>query len=209
MIKDRNLIWKTSTLKTQAMTLHAVYRVEGMPISFGIKGNINQEFINSMSDFLNSLDSSIFTNEKICVAVGKVGNFEACILLPDKNRIFMRGWNEEVSGMMHAFPVFDCELNENGDLPDFDVFRRNVDVFDINRKPEPYFTFKMTGGKSKLKVDKWSRDKFITFLGFVSVLANEESSTLQVRNRYGKILNFSALEDWLDVDSKIKAHLFG
>jgi hypothetical protein len=207
MAEASNLIWKTATLETRAMTLHAVYRIEGAPMAFGMKGYLNQDFVHSMSQFLNGLDTPISTDEKISVVAAKVGNFDACILLPDTNRIFMRGWAEEVPSMMHVFPVFSCELNENGDLPAYDVFRKTVDVFDINRQPEPYFTFKMMGGKSKLNVPEWGREKYKTFLSFVSVLANEESSTLQVRNRHGKILNFPAVEDWSDATSKIEAHL--
>ena len=202
----RDTGWRIVTSVTPASTLHALYKPSEGTVAFGVEGVLDESFVQDMIAFLEETAKDSPENG-VLLAPHPVGAFNGCAFLGEKERKFLRGWAGADGDITHAFPVFSCELDGDGRLPPFDRFSRAVNVFDPKRQPEPYFSFKMVGGVSKLRVDKWSTEKYSTLKSFVRVLGNEEHSRLEVRNRRGELLSFASPNDWSNALEKLHTHL--
>lgn len=201
--------WVVLNQKTSSFTLHAICKPGDKSIAFGIKGILDENLAQEMVNFLDKCDPTVISDSALHIIHHRIGAFDACVFLTGEERRFMRGWTEELVDITHAFPIFLCELDDKGALPSFDIFRRWVDVFDLKRQPEPYFTFKMKGGASKLNVENWRTEKYSTLLSFVNVLSSESNSFLEVVNRHGELLSFCESTGRADANKKIHAHLLG
>ena len=199
--------WLVVSQTTPSFTLNALFKPVNRPIAFGVKGALSEHFVQEMVAFLDNYDDVANSKEGITIAPASIGAFDACAFLAGAERKFMRGWAEQEHDITHAFPIFTCELDGHGHLPPFNKFSRSVDVFYPMRPPEPYFTFKMLGGASKLRVDSWSPEKYSTLKVFIDVLSNERNSRLDVLNRHGAALSLSESTGWSDAHEKVHAHL--
>jgi hypothetical protein len=190
-----------------SFTMAAFYQPINNPIAFGIKGELNDQFVQQMIAAIEKIDFHAQDKEELTFQPASIGALEACAFLKGAERKFMRGWAETEIDVTHAFPIYLCELNEVGRLPVLSKFLRSVDVFDSLRKPEPYFKFKMFGGASKLRVGDWSTEQYSTLKSFINVLSNEKDSKIELLNRHTHVLTFSDSTGWDNALEKIHLHL--
>jgi hypothetical protein len=201
--------WFFETSRTRVDTLHAFYQPGVSSIAFGLKGTLDDAFVRSLISFLDGSLWDKVASGGARILLGKVGGFDGCAVLSDVQRSFLRGWAGAEGEIMHAFPVFSCELDENGSLPPFAQFKRAVDVFSHLRQPEPYFKFKMSDGSPQFTALKWSAVRYSTFQGYIDVLRSAKNSSLEVRNRRGEVLSFSTATGWDNALGRVHEHLVG
>ncbi len=132
--------------------------------------------------------------------------FEACGFISGKDRKALRGLAED-DALVHAIPMYFCELREDRSLPPLQGFRRWTNIFDRQREPQPWFQFRMGGGRSGLSVLKWGTEKVSTFMGFITILSQEASSWIEVRNRKGVVLKLPDDAGWKDAKERMSRHV--
>jgi hypothetical protein len=199
--------WFWVETEMPSFKLAAFYQPINNPIAFGVKGEINDQFVQQMIAAIEKIDFQPQDKQELTFQPASIGAFEACAFLKGAERNFMRGWSETEEEVTHAFPIYLCELNEDGLLPVLSKFLRSVDVCDPLRQPEPYFKFKMLGGASKLRADNWSTERYSTLKTFVNVLSNEKDSKIDLLNRHMHVLSFSDATGWNNALEKIHSHL--
>jgi hypothetical protein len=198
--------WHVSSLETPAFAIHAVFRLSTPRVGFGMKGQID---IRLARQLIKSIDESTiphnsFSTEQLA---RPVKGFDFIAAICGSDRQFARGWRIDSSDFVHVIPVFPCELTPDNHFP-YERLRRLTDLFDLQRRPEPYFELKLRGGDSQLRVDDWSYATYSELQGFISILQNEPGSELLLRNRQHDILELPVeSDDWGDVDSIVAAHL--
>lgn len=197
--------WKVLVLKVPAVTLNTIWRDGQHPVMFGINGELPGPWIDSLTGFLSELDYG-----NLPEAVGPLPDgarpFECCGFVRGKDRRLLRGIVED-EAFIQAIPMFWCELQHGGRLPPMDGFRRWTNIFDLTRAAQPWFEYRMQGGRSGLQMKKWRPERRSTFEGFVKILSQETDSWLEVRNSHGEVLRLPDERDWALAQERINAHV--
>ncbi len=158
-----------------------------------------------MIAFLDSIDARQVLRGTGVLSVD-LKPFEACGFISGKDRKALRGLAED-DALVHAIPMYFCELREDRSLPPLQGFRRWTNIFDRQREPQPWFQFRMGGGRSGLSVLKWGTEKVSTFMGFITILSQEASSWIEVRNRKGVVLKLPDDAGWKDAKERMSRHV--
>lgn len=199
--------WQIVRSVTKVSTLHALYKPSAPPVAFGVEGKLDDEMVGRMISFLGELAPEARIDGSFRPAPNRLGAFDGFSFVSGKDRRFLCGWTGAEAEITHAFPVYRCELDGQDRLPPFARFSRCVNVFDLGRPPEPYFTFRMMGGASRLRVKTWSTERYSTLKSFVGVLSGEEQARLEVVNHRGTLLSFSSASEWSGALEKLHRHL--
>jgi hypothetical protein len=172
---------------------------------FAFDGDIDRRLTLAMIAFLDSIDAK----QAHCgtgVLSADLGPFDTCGFIVGQDRKLLRGIAEDDT-LVHAIPMHSCELREDGSLPPLEQFRRCTNIFDCQREPQPWFQFRMSGGRSGLSVQKWGTEKVSTFQGFITILSQETASWIEVRNRWGAVLKLPDTAGWNSAKDKVSRHV--
>ena len=197
--------WQLLVLKTPVQTMNAFLRDGEPPLLFGYKGEIDTT---ATAHALAAFDavSDVDRRAEHCTPVRTFESFDYCGFVSGPNRRFLRGISED-EDLLQVIPMFACELSEEGRMPPMNGFRRWADILDLRRTPQPWFQFRMKGGRSGLNVEKWATEKMSTFERFVGILSEDAGAWLEVRNRLDSIFALPDNEGWNQAVAKVRTHV--
>lgn len=198
--------WRVATIETPKVSTHAVFRPSKPPVAFGVNGSLDKELAAQLIQAieLSEIPKDSFTAAPLATTVN---GFDTLVGIHGGDRRFVSGWWIDTPDLIHLVPVFSCELGPSNYF-DYDRVRRYINVFELDRDPEPFFQLQMQGGASQLSVNDWTFGSYQELMSYVSVLRNENESTLMLKNRVGGVLTFPHVTDgWLDMESMILSHL--
>ncbi|WP_156401109.1 hypothetical protein [Duganella sp. Root1480D1] len=196
--------WKKLRLETPRMKLNAIWRDGEPPLMFGVEGELDHTWIEGFAKSLQQIDAGQLVGR--ASALPDHWPFECCGFVIGKDRKLLRGIEDD-DAFVQAIPMFWCELRPDNTLPPLDAFRSWTNIFDMRRSPQPWFEYRMKGGKSGLNVAKWRPERYSTLQGFVRILSAEDSSWLEIKNRHGEILRLPDQEGWSGAEQRVDSHL--
>ncbi len=198
--------WRVASVSTPALTLHAVFNQSHEPLAFGVSGEFDAPVVSTLIAAIESSDVPEQSGSAARLA-SMVRGFDHVAVVRGEDRHFLRGWADSEADVIHLIPVFECELTADGRLPTFERFKRNVNVFDLRRDPEPYFQFQMRGGRSQLRANRWEYASYCQLKQFAEILGKEKESMLVVQNRHRIELSLPHESGWNDAQQMIHTHL--
>lgn len=196
--------WKLIELETPRVTLSVLWCDGDVPLMFGIEGELDRPWTISFTESLKRIEPQEFIG-KVC-ALPNQSPFECCGFIGGKDRRLLRGVEED-NAFIQAVPMYWCELPPDTMPPPFDTLRAWTNIFDMRRTPQPWFEYRMKGGKSGLNVANWRLERYSTFQGFIRILSAEDNSWLEIRNRHGIVLKLPDQEGWSDAERRVLSHL--
>src|SRR6266699_3104927 len=120
--------WQLFVSKTPRLTSNTFWRDGDPPILFCFEGDIHRGLVLAMIAFLDSVDAKQALRV-MGILSANLKPFEACGFISGKDRKILRGIVED-DALVHAIPMYFCELREDGSLPPLESFRRWTNIFD-------------------------------------------------------------------------------
>jgi hypothetical protein len=198
--------WMRLELKTSAATLQA-FANEAAPPQFllGVQGHADEALVDRVLAALGRLDVRRETASSFALPAD-IAPFDTLGFVRGPERRLLRGILED-EAVLQAFPMYACELTAEGRLPPLASFRRWADVLALDRAPQPWFHFRMNGRPSGLDVQQWTTEGWPGFEDYVDVLARDDQSWLEVRNRKGRILRLPDSHGWDCARERVAVHV--
>ena len=198
--------WRIASIETPAITTHAIFRPSSPPIAFGVNGDFDKQLATQL---IQSIEQSDIP-EGSCAAnplATKFKEFDTLVAIHGVDRRFVKGWWIDEPDLIHLVPVYSSEIGPD-DRFHYDRMRHYMNIFDLNRDPEPFFQFKMQGVASQLSVNAWGYSSYRELISYKTILQNEPGSSLVIKNRNGEILTMPGdANGWTDSDARILSHL--
>ena len=200
--------WMCLALKTPTATLHAFASEKASPqFLFGVQGEPVPERVNRVLATLDRLDVRHATATASAFALpAAIPPFDTLGFVRGPERRLLRGVLED-DAVLQAFPMYACELTNDGRLPNLPAFRRWTNLLSLDRPPQPWFQFRMHGRPSGLDVRQWGSESWSTFEDYLAILSRDAESWLEVRNRKGRILRLPDGGGWDRARERVETHV--
>jgi hypothetical protein len=198
--------WMCLDLETPTATLHAFASEEASPqLLFGVQGEPAPELVNRVLATLDRLDVRRATASAFALPAA-IPPFDTLGFVRGPERRLLRGILED-DAVLQAFPMYACELTNDGRLPNLPALRRWTNLLSLDRPPQPWFQFRMHGRPSGLDFPQWGSESWSTFEDYLAILSRDAESWLEVRNRKGRILRLPDGGGWDRARERVETHV--
>jgi len=198
--------WMRLELKTPAATLQAFANEEAPPqFLLGVEGEADMALVDRILARLDAIDVRRETASAFVLSAAIVP-FDTLAFVRGPERRLLRGILED-EGVLQVIPMYACELTGEDRPPPLASFRSWTNVLSLDRAPQPWFHFRMRGRPSGLDVSQWTTEGWSSFEDYVDILARDDASWLEVRNRKGRILRLPDSHGWDCARERVAAHV--
>lgn len=198
--------WMRLELKTSTTTLRSYANEDAPPqLVLGVEGDADPAQVDRILAALDTLDLRRESASTFALPAD-IAPFDTLLFVRGPERRLLRGILED-DGVLQAIPMYACELTAEDRPPPLASLRSWTNLLSLERAPQPWFHFRMQGRPSGLDVAQWATEGWPGFEDYIDILARDDQSWLEVRNRKGRILRLPDRHGWDCARERVAVHV--